>query len=245
MRRARRSRIVVFAHAALAFWLALRPSTARCQAADAPMKPAAKAHYRTGLDLYGHKDFAAAIHELSAAYALDPRREILFAQAQATRLAGDCPGAAELFEKFLASNPPEQQVEAARIALGRCDQRAPPPAASPPPAAIAVVPPPPTPPPPRPRWYGDRLGLALVAAGTMIGVSGLASMISAANADPDPRAQATLTDYADRRSVAEARWGWGLAGMVTGAALVATGAVRFVLIERSPGATTVAAGGHF
>ena len=57
---------------------------------------------------------------LRAAYALEPRREILFAEAQATRLGGDCRAAVPLYERFLATDPPPRQVEAARIALGRC-----------------------------------------------------------------------------------------------------------------------------
>jgi hypothetical protein len=57
------------------------------------MLPEAKARYDEAMKLYAAHQYRAAIVQLEAAYAIDPRREILFAQAQATRLAGDCAAA--------------------------------------------------------------------------------------------------------------------------------------------------------
>ena len=48
-----------------------------------PIKPEAKARFSRGLEYYKMKEYEAAIAEFEAAYAIDPRNEILFAQAQA------------------------------------------------------------------------------------------------------------------------------------------------------------------
>ena len=94
----------------------------RARAADLtpPLPPEARAHYESAMAHYAAKEYEAAISELALAYAAEPRREILFAQAQATRLAGDCPAALPLYERFLATSPPARQVEATRIAVARC-----------------------------------------------------------------------------------------------------------------------------
>src|SRR5205823_4412560 len=66
------------------------------------------------------KDYGAALAELRAGYALDARREFLFAEAQALRLGGDCKSAVPLYQQFLKSGPEDVQVNATHIALGRC-----------------------------------------------------------------------------------------------------------------------------
>jgi len=157
--------------------------------------------------LYAAHDFRAAARELEAAYALEPRREILFAQAQATRLAGDCAAALPLYQRFLASTPPQQQIEATRIAMTRCQEPAvsapaprPPLAAAPaviartmaPPVAVAVR--------SRPPFYRDWKGDLLVGAGLVAGGVGAALMASAAATDADAHAQGVLGDFAEPRT---------------------------------------------
>ena len=65
------------------------------------MRPAAQALYDRALTRFGTRDYAAAIGDLEAGFALDPRREFLFAEAQAKRLGGDCRGAVVLYQRFL------------------------------------------------------------------------------------------------------------------------------------------------
>src|SRR5262245_38585026 len=72
--------------------LAPRVHAADAAPPDAPMSPDARAHYDRGLALYQAKDYAGAIREFEVGYAAEPRREFLFAEAQAKRLAGDCVG---------------------------------------------------------------------------------------------------------------------------------------------------------
>jgi len=85
-----------------------------------PMRPEAGAHYQRGLDLYAAQDYGAAVEELQKGFAIDPRREFLFAQAQALRLAGDCEKAIILYQAFIASDPTPVQMQAARLGLDRC-----------------------------------------------------------------------------------------------------------------------------
>jgi hypothetical protein len=73
-----------------------------------------------GLGHYAARDFHRAIAEFEAAFALAPRPELLFAEAQAFRLDGDCPRALELYHRFLATHPPPLQVQATQLGLDRC-----------------------------------------------------------------------------------------------------------------------------
>jgi hypothetical protein len=198
-------------------------------------------HYQRGMALYARREFAAAARELAAAYAGEPRREILFAQAQATRLAGDCAHALPLYQQFLASEPPPQQVEATRIAVARC---APAPPGQPPlPAARAVIVRALPPPPPRPPFYRDWKGNALAGAGLLAAAGGAALMSSAAALDGDAHAQEQLGDFASRHDRARTRWRAGLATTLAGGLLVAAGLARYLWIA-SDGAS-LSAGARF
>ena len=86
------------------------------------MRPEAAALYKRGLERFGGRDYAGALADLEAGYAIDPRREFLFAEGQAKRLAGDCKSAVTLYQRFLATNPSPVQANATQIALGRCAQ---------------------------------------------------------------------------------------------------------------------------
>ena len=86
------------------------------------MRPEAAALYTRGLERFAARDYAGAIADLEAGYAIEPRREFLFAEGQAKRLAGDCKGAVALYQRFLATNPTAVQANATQIALGRCAQ---------------------------------------------------------------------------------------------------------------------------
>ena len=86
------------------------------------MRPEAEALYTRGLERFATHDYAAADADLEAGYAIEPRREFLFAEGQAKRLAGDCKGAVALYQRFLTTDPAAVQVNATHIALGRCAQ---------------------------------------------------------------------------------------------------------------------------
>jgi hypothetical protein len=226
---------------ALILAIVLFPSLAFAQS----MKPEAKAHFDKGLQHYANREYEAAIVELDAAYALDPRPEILFANAQAERLSGDCASAVVLYRRFLESNPPAVHADAARANLDKCqtalsskpEGEAPaeeqPPPETPPdqPAPAAVEPPqvPAEPPPEPPPWYTDKLGGALLGGGVVVvGVSAFLFMASSDDADSAATAP-TYSEYQELADRAESRRTWSLVGFGVGAGLLAGAALRYGL----------------
>ena len=59
-------------------------------------------------------DYAAAIEAYNQAYALAPRPGLLFNLAQAYRLAGNCPQAADLYRRYLETAPTDEGREIAQ-----------------------------------------------------------------------------------------------------------------------------------
>jgi hypothetical protein len=204
---------------------------------EGPMRPEAAALYTRGLERFSARDYAGAIADLQAGYAIEPRREFLFAAGQAKRLAGDCKGAIALYQRFLATNPPAVQANATQIALGRCAQHL---AEHP---EILVVEPPrqPAPPPPAPPpWWRDPLGLGLSGAGLAgIGV-GIGFIAASFSARSDAGASPSYDPYDERWATAESRWALGVGTLALGTALTAVGVTRFVLVRRQARAAETA-----
>ena len=174
------------------------------------MRPEAAALYARGLERFSARDYAGAIADLEAGYAIEPRREFLFAEGQAKRLAGDCKGAVALYQRFLATNPHAVQANATQIALGRCAQHL-----ADHPEVVVVEPPrqPPPPPPPPPKWWRDPYGLGFTGAGVAaisVGVGFIAASYAARD-DAEAARRWTPTATAGRRRnragrSASARW---------------------------------------
>jgi len=193
------------------------------------MRPDAQALYDRGLGRFQARDYAGATADFEAGYAIEARREFLFAEGQSKRLGGDCKGAVALYQRFLATGPPVVQVNAAHIALGRCAQLR----AEHPDVVVVRPPPPPPPPPPAPRpWWLDPLGLGGVGVGVVgIGV-GVGFLMSAASTEEAAKTAATRDAYATLWGTARTRQGVGVAALVAGGALVAAGAARLTLVRR-------------
>ena len=188
------------------------------------MSGEARAHYDRGLGLYTAKDYAAAVAELEAGYALDPRREFLFAEAQAQRLAGDCQRAVPLYQRFLATLPAAVQVNAAQVGLARCAQQL---AITPP----VQQPPPMTPAPPPAPWYRDSVGGALLSGGVLgLGV-GAGFLIAAAVFHNHG---ANYDDYNQQQNNLERRANIGVGALVTGALLTGAAAYRYHRLRSTP-----------
>lgn len=229
--------------------------------ASAPER--ARAAYQAGMVRYAARDFAAAARLFAEAQAVDPRPETLFAQAQSTRLAGDCPAAVGLFQAFLAGNPPPRQVEATRLALARCAPQAaavapqPTPAAQPrprPPESPRALPAPPLLPPPAlvstskdpaGRWYRDRAGGALLLGAVALAGAATVLFISAHGADADARRAPLLDGYQERREAAESRARWAAVATVSAAVLGAAAAGRYLWVARAGGASSAGVGARF
>ena len=143
------------------------------------MRPEAAALFTRGLERFATRDYAAAVADFEAGYAIDPRREFLFAEGQAKRLAGDCKGAVALYQRFLATNPTGVQANATQMALGRCAQHL----ADHPEVVVVQQPRQPPPPPPPPiKWWRDPFGLGFAGAGVVgvgVGIGFIAASYAA------------------------------------------------------------------
>jgi tetratricopeptide (TPR) repeat protein len=203
----------------------------------------AKKHMQRGLAEYEGRRYEHAILEFRDAYALDPKRETLFAWAQAERLSGDCPSAVELYRRFLDAQPPPAEAEKASLQLARCEQALAtrPAAAAPAMPAEAVAPketpPPPVPeaPPPTPRapappspWYTDVPGGALVGAGIVgLGVSG-GFFLASRGSESDARSAATYGDFSEASDLLERRLTVSAIALAAGSTLIVLGVVRYL-----------------
>jgi tetratricopeptide (TPR) repeat protein len=107
-------------------------------AAAAPAKVDAQRHVDWGNQLYQSGDYAGAIEELKAAWALDPRPDLLYAIGQAARKKGDCAEAVKQYQAYLETNPSAQRRQAAQMQIDRCKEELA--AASPAPAPVSPAP---------------------------------------------------------------------------------------------------------
>jgi hypothetical protein len=199
------------------------------------MHPAAQALYDRALTGFETRDYAAAVRDLEAGFALDPRREFLFAEAQAKRLSGDCRGAVVLYQRFLTTGPPALQADATQIALARCAQEL-----ARKPEVVIVTPPPPPPKPAPPRWNRDPWGLGLTGAGAVAVGVGIGFFVAAEIARGDAGDATTHADYVSRWSTAGMRLDVAIGALTIGGALVAAGVGRFVLVRRQARAAALA-----
>ena len=201
------------------------------------MHPEAQALYDRALKGFETRDYGAAIADLEAGFALDPRREFLFAEAQAKRLGGDCRGAVVLYQRFLTTKPPALQVDATQIALARCAQEL----AKKPEVVILTPPPQPQPRPPRARWSRDPWGLALTGAGVVVVGVGIGYFVSAELARSDAGNAPTYAAYMPAAGrLRRAALDVAIGALAIGGALAATGVVRFLVVRRHPRNDTVA-----
>lgn len=222
-------------------------TAAGAMAAEPPLAPAAQGHLDRGLAHYAAHEYPEAVAEFQAGYAVEPRREFLFAWAQAARLGGDCAAAVPLYQRFLETQPALRQAAAARTGIARCEAEAvatrDPPrgtlereAKAGVPASVeselvdpnapAVV----TAPPPvrieRP-WYLDPLGAGLLGGGVVaLGAGATLYALSVASADAAASA-ATYARYDEEIARAEARRSYAVVALVTGACLMGAGAIRY------------------
>ncbi|HTB60704.1 MAG TPA: hypothetical protein VLC06_22695 [Polyangia bacterium] len=196
---------------------------------EGPMHPAAQALYDRALKGFETHDYAAAVGDLEEGFALDPRREFLFAEAQAKRLGGDCRGAVVLYQRFLTTKPPALQIDATQIALARCAQEL----AKKPEVTIMTPPPAPRPPKPAPpRWSRDPWGLALTGAGVVALGIGIGYLVAAESARSDAEGAPTYAAYQSHWSIAGTRLDVAIGALAIGAALTASGVTRLALVRR-------------
>jgi tetratricopeptide (TPR) repeat protein len=232
-------------------------TVARAQSADRTSGDA-QAHVERGLSLYEAKDYAQAAAELETAYDLKKDRDVLYALAQAKRLAGDCPTALVHYRSFLDSNPPSKQADLARKNMARCEEVKPaavPPAA--PPAQVVSPAPSSTPSPdshasvrtpepteplraPRVAWYRDVPGDLLLGGGIVAGSVGGYFFYATGSELQSARAANRYDDAETHADRAHRDQEFAAIGAAMGGTLVVAAIVRFIL--RDDGTARAATG---
>lgn len=206
--------------------------------APAPMTAAARDYFDHGLNLYATRQYAAAIEQFQRGFAVEPRREFLFAQAQAWRLIGNCDRAIPLYQQFIESTPSAVQREAARLGLDRCAPdrlREPAPTATlplAPPTAATLA--------PRAPWWRDGWGDVAMASGVAaLGVS-WAFAIASDYARDQARSPDTTTEQEFHRwwTLAQRRRDIAIGALVSGVVLLGVGTARLALVRKREAATT-------
>jgi tetratricopeptide (TPR) repeat protein len=224
-------------------------------AALAGNKDDARAHIARATRAHKDGRYADARVELQAAYALDPRPDVLYALGQVNAKLGNCREAVDYYKRFAAtqSDPQVARVvdqaiaactalpapEPAAVATGRAPSdaaRAPsaPRVASPPVAPAPVAPAPAA--TDRAPWYRDTVGGALVGAGVIAAVVGLVehrSALSDLDAAGDRGRTTTLDRFDELVAGAHQKRTMALVLAGAGGALIGAGVIRFVL-HREP-----------
>ena len=222
---------------------ALLAGVARAQTAP----DEAQAHFDRGAALAAEQKYDEAGAEFRASYELKPRKESLFAWAQVLRLGGDCPGAVELYQRFLRSaDLTPTQIEAAQLSIERC-QNAPPPAPRPPapppeatPAPVVVVAAPAAPVVTRRSGRAVAVGAGLLAGSVLaLGASGTFFYLSE-SARKDAQDADSYDAYKEPagRARSQQRWALGLLG----AGVVLGGGAVLEWLVTAPGKGTTTAG---
>ena len=229
-------------HAAtIALVLALSPA-AHAQPSSADLVKSAKAHFDV-------QEYADAERDLKDAYKLDPKPEILYALAQAQRMAGECDRAIVSYKNFLRTNPRADLAKLAQDNIDTCVAKPePPPHADTPPPHVDAPPPhvdTPPPPPrvaPSPNWTGR-----VLIAGGALALAGGGYLAYHAQQDIDAVANAKFyDDFLAAQKTANSAKTTRTIGIVTagaGAALVIAGIVSYV-VRSSPESPAVAVGPH-
>ena len=178
-------------------------STNRCcalalAAAVATFRPTVHAAAPSGEDLFeainaavGREDYTEAARLLEEAYARDPQPTYLYSLGEVLLSADDCPGAVDAFDRYLATDPPEIDAQAARERRATCPEPEP----EPPPPPVVSSPPEPTPTvadvaPQRPA-VRDPVFLGLGSAGLLLSLTGAGVLVGTRIAVDDTNRVAT------------------------------------------------------
>lgn len=233
---------------ALVAALVVAIATAPLRTAAAPQEqaqplldtPEAQALLDEGLEHFYAEDFDAAAKAFADAYAVEPAGFLLYSWAQAERYAERCNKAITLFERFLATTPPDEEAAKARKSILECggippseSPTPPPPARIEPPVESAPASPPRAePPPPRPPNVGLIVGLSVAGVGALTGAAGailLANGTRLRDTAPDASTQQAYVDQLDR---GDRRQVGGIALVSVGAALLIGGVVTAIVTSR-------------
>lgn len=146
--------------------------------AAAGPKEDASQHVANATAAHQQGQFDVALKELEAAYALDPKPELLFAIGQIQVKLGKCDVAITFYERFVATNPPAAEMAATNEAIASCKAQlaaAPP---QPPPQPVPLEPEPGPPPVTIETSAPERVGLMFGAkVGGIVPLDGLSPFV--------------------------------------------------------------------
>jgi len=207
-------------------------------------KADASARIEKATTLHAEGKFKEALDELTIAYALDPKPELLYAIGQVHVQLGDCTSAISFYERFLASKPAAGPAAAAREAIKTCKTSPPAPVTTPEPVP-APTPSPPAPEPtpvtsPQPPvgeqppggagpWYTDKLGDGLVGGGIVLGVVSVIFYQGARGKLDDAEAAPTYDEHDNLVSDAKSQRNLAVGFAIGSAALIGAGVARYIL----------------
>ena len=185
-----------------------------------------------------HLDAAAAFERQ---YEKTGDAALLFAKATALRRAGDCRGTIETLERFIATEPPEPDVAAAREVIDVCteilDDGEPAPVRPPVPPPVIVQPEPEVEPPSEPvdetpakPWTRDVAGGVLLGTGITVVVGGAVALgLGAARTQSREESEA---GFERREQSVRTLSAVGGTLVAAGAALIIGSIVRYTVVSR-------------
>ncbi len=198
--------------------------------------PQAAEHFSRAQEHFDEEDYAGAIPELKAAYALEPNPMLLYAWGQAERLAGSCARAVELYRRFLDTGPSAEPRQLAEANLVDCEAEVPSSTADTSEVASTdddasdviaddgVD-------EPRPRhWIADPVGGVLTGVGVATVIAGGAVMGIARQRGSEAPDMFLEDNYRDARANALQLNTAGVVTLAIGSALVLGGVIRYAVI---------------
>jgi hypothetical protein len=202
-------------------------------------EPEAQAHFERGMQAFNQGRYHDAIVALDAAYAIESHPQLIYARAQARRLAGECGSALKLYEYFLATSPPEAQARDAAMNIERCSAAlsigAPPPEARPAPEPApepeGPAPPPVVEIPPPPPVRKDIAGGVLTGVGAATTGLGLGLLLGAV-ARSKTLTSTSHSQFDQRYQQLRATHLAGAVVLGVGVGLLVSGVTRYALVAR-------------
>lgn len=214
--------------------------------------PAPESAARQAAELTHARRYAEAAEAYGRAFDETGNSVHLYSQAMSLRRAGSCPEAIGVFEHFIAQDPPDPDVEAARKQVAECEALIARAAPEPVPEASPELnsepaPPPPTAPeddeePRRAAWARDPWGGILVGVGGVASISG-AGLLLVSNSSVDAPDAETERAHSERETDVRNTSTAGFILLGAGAALLIGGIVRYSILARRGRADRISDGG--
>lgn len=185
---------------------------------------------------WAEQRYEEAAEAYAIAYAETGDIAYLYARAQAEQRSGNCPAAIETYEAFIATQPKQAWIDAARAEMETCRARLPEPEPEPQPQPEPVPEPQPqrrsVDEPPQPPWHRDAAGASLVAAGiAVLGAGTTLAVVAQVNQVEAERA-GDVVAYAEHNDRAVVLSRASIPVLAVGGAILVGGIVRFAVLAR-------------